>query len=88
MNSLLEESKKRMIAFKSKSHRRMLNITYRQRKTNVYIHEENNIYIYIIGSYERVLQMVKMKKISWFCHVSGLDTLENIILHNREDEEY
>ena len=86
MNSLLEESKKRMIAFKSKSHRRMINITYRQRKTNVYIHEENDIYI--IGSYERVLQMVKMKKISWFCHVSGLDTLENIILHNREDEEY
>ena len=39
--TILEESKKRLNAFESKSHRRMLNINYRivysQRKINVYI---------------------------------------------------
>ena len=47
----------------------MLNIIYKQRKTNVYIHEE---IISRIGSYERVLQKVKMRKIIWFDHVSHM----------------
>ena len=47
----------------------MLNITYRQRKKNVYIHEEM---ISRIGTYERVLQKVKRRKISWFGHESRM----------------
>ena len=50
--TLLEESKKLLNAFEPNSHRRMINITYRQRKKNVYINEEM---ISRIGSYERVL---------------------------------
>ena len=58
----------------------MLNITYIQRITNVYIHEEM---ISRIGSYYRVLQKVKRRKISLFGHVSRHDTLENTILQGR-----
>ena len=45
-----------------------------------YIHEEM---ITRIGSYERVLQKVKRRKISWFVHVSRHDTLANTILQGR-----
>ena len=76
--NLLEEST--IDFFEFKSHRRMLNITYRQRKANVYIHEE---IISRIGSYERILQKVKRRKISWFGHMSRHDTLENTILQGR-----
>ena len=57
----LEVTKKRLNSFESKSHRRTLNITYRQRKTNLYIHLEM-IYIYRIGSYKRILQNVRKRK--------------------------
>ena len=80
--TLLEESKKRFNAFEYKSHRRMTNITYIQRKTNVYIHEEM---ISRIGSYQRILQKVKRIKMSCFGHVSRHDTLANTILKGSVD---
>ena len=39
--------------------------------------------ISIIGSYERILQKVKRRQISWFCHMSRHDILTNTILQGR-----
>ena len=36
-----------------------------------------------IGSYERILQNIKRRQISWFGHMSRHDILTNSMLHGR-----
>ena len=51
--TLMEKEEKRIQAFQNKSHRRLLCITYRQRKTNDYIHDKMKN---LIGKYEPLLR--------------------------------
>ena len=64
-------------AFEFKCLRRLLNITYHERKTNQYVWQvvEN-----LVGPQEPLLATVKRRKLQWYGHVSRHDTLSKTIL--------
>ena len=53
-------------------HRRLLCITYRQRKTNDYIHEKM---INLIGKYEPLLSTIKRRNLKYYGHICQHDGL-------------
>ena len=61
---------KKIQAFENKSHRKLLGITYQERKTNVFVY---NRMIELIGNYEPLLQTIKRRKLKWFGYISRHD---------------
>ena len=55
--TLMLNAEKKISAFENKAHRRLLEINYRQRKTNAYVKETITI---LVGKYEPLL-----KKVNW-----------------------
>ena len=68
---------KKIQAFENKFHRKLLGITYQERKTNVFI---RNRIIEIIGNFEPLLQTIKRHKLKWFGHISRHDNLCKTIM--------
>ena len=64
-------------AFENKCHRGLLDVPYRERKTNEYAWQQVNI---SAGRQELLLSIAKRRKLSWFGHVCRHDTLPTIIL--------
>ena len=73
----MEVSKKKMNAFEAKAHRRLLNITHKLRKNNIYV---SNEIIKKNGNYELVLDIVVCRKITLFLHISRHESLAKMIL--------
>ena len=76
--TLLEESKKKIRSFESKAHRRLLNISYKQRKTNIFVSNEINKKV---GPYVPLLDIIMRRKMTKFGHITRHDSLANTILH-------
>ena len=68
---------KKIQAFENKSHRKLLGITYKERKINVFVH---NTIIEIIGNFEPLLQTIKRRKLKWVGHISRHDNLCKTIM--------
>ena len=60
----MSNKEKRIIAFKNKAHRRLLEINYRQIKTNKYV---NETIIKLVGKFE--LSTIKRRKMSYYGHI-------------------
>ena len=58
---------KKMQAFENKSHRKLLCITYREGKTNIFVKNKINT---LIGKFEPILQTIIRRKLKWFGHTS------------------
>ena len=67
---------KRLQAFENKSHRN-LQEKYQEKKTNVYVKEKM---IAIIGKYDPLLHMIKLRKLKWYGHISRNDGLSKTII--------
>ena len=63
---LMLNEEKKISAFENKAHRRLLEINYRQRKTNAYVKE---IITILVGKYEPLLTTIKRKKLSYYGHL-------------------
>ena len=73
---------KKIQAFENKSHRKLLGITYQERKTNVFV---RNRIIEIIGNFEQLLQKIKRRKLKWIRHISRHDNLCKTIMQGSVD---
>ena len=78
--TLMKKEEKRIQAFQNKAHRRLLCITYRQRKTNDYIHEKMTN---LIGKYEPLLSTIKRRKLKYYGHICRHDGLAKTILQGK-----
>ena len=58
---------KKIQAFENKSHRKLLGITYHERKTNEYVRSR---IIKLLRKYEPLLQTIRRRKLNWFVLVS------------------
>ena len=74
---LLADSERRIQAFETKCFRRLLRISYRERKTNEYVRRELTSRV---GPQEPLLATVKRRKLSWFAHVTRHNSLSKTIL--------
>ena len=63
---------KKIQAFENKSHRKLLCITYKEGKTNLFVKNKINT---LIGTFEPLLQTIRWRKLKWFGHTS-------VIRHN------
>ena len=75
---LNEENK--ISAFENKSHRRLVEINYRQRKTNAYVKET---IIKIVGKYEPLLTTIKRRKLLYYGHICRHDMMSTTIMQGR-----
>ena len=75
--TLLEESKKKIRGFESKPHRRLLNISYKERKTNILI---NNLINEKVGSYVPLLDIIMRSKMTKFGHMTRHDSMFKTII--------
>ena len=57
----------KMQAFENKSHRKLLCITYKEGKTNIFVKNKINTQI---GTFEPLLQTIRRRKLKWFGHSS------------------
>ena len=75
--TLLVDDERRIQAFEMKCLRRLLGISYRDRKTNEFVRSEVEGFV---GKVEPVLTTVKRRKLAWFAHVTRHDSLSKTIL--------
>ena len=75
--TLNSESERRIQAFEMKCLRRILGISYRERKTNE--HVWNQIMNHV-NDIQPLLKIVKSRKLKWFGHVTRHDSLSKTIL--------
>ena len=75
--TLSAETERKFRAFESKSFRKLLGITYHQRKTNEEVRKMVSDYI---GNHEPLLATVKRRKLTWYAHVTRHNTLSKTIL--------
>ena len=75
--TLTAELEKRTQAFEMRCYRRLLNISYKDHVTNEEV--RRNIQA-AIGEYDKLLTLVKNRKLRWFGHVSRYSGLAKIIL--------
>ena len=61
-------------AFENKSHRKLLCITYKEGKTNIFVKNKINT---LIGTFETLLQTIKLRKLKWFGH-TYIDTIASL----------
>ena len=73
---LLADSEKRMQAFENKCMRKLLRISYLDRKTNNWVRSTIN---FLVGQQEPLLATAKRRKLSWFGHVTRHDSLSKTI---------
>ena len=75
--NLLKESKKKIRGFESKAHMILLNISYKERKTNILV---NNLINEKVGSYVLILDIIMRRKMTKFGHITRHDSMSKIIL--------
>ena len=75
--TLLAETERRLEAFEYKCLRRLLQISYTERKTNDYVRETVHD---LVGSQEPLLATIKRRKLAWYGHVTRHDSLCKTIL--------
>jgi len=75
--TLTAESERKVQAFESKAHRKLLRIAYTEHKTNEYV--RNQIHL-LVGQQEPLLATVKRRKIAWFGHTTRHNSLSKTIL--------
>ena len=63
--------------FENKSHRKILCITYKEGKTNIFV--KNKIST-LIGTVEPLLQTIRRRKLTWFGHTSRHNSITKTIL--------
>ena len=68
---------KKLQAFENKSNKKLLSITYQEKKTNVYVKEKM---IAIIGKYDPMLHIFKRRKLKWYGYISRHDGLSKMII--------
>ena len=71
------ETTKKVKTFETKSFRRMLGITWKERKTNEYVFDQVSL---LDGPQEPLLATIKRRKLAWFGHVTRHNTLPKTIL--------
>ena len=75
--TLSADLEKRIESFEMKCLRRLLGISWRERKTNEFVRNTINS---MIGKQEELLTTVKRRKLAWFGHVTRHQTLSKTIL--------
>ena len=75
--TLLADTERRLQAFETKCLRRLLGISYLDRKTNDFVRSEVHKHV---GHQEPLLATIKRRKLAWFGHVSRHNTLSKTIL--------
>lgn len=75
--TLTAESTKRIQSFDNKCYRRILGISWKDRRTNEYVQD---CITSIAGPQEPLLNIVKRRKLAWFGHVTRHDTLTKTVL--------
>ena len=75
--TLNAELEKRIQAFENKSHRKILRISYTERKTNEWVKQQITA---LAGGQQPLLATVKRRKLAWYGHVSCHDSLSKTIL--------
>jgi len=75
--TLRAEDERRLNAFETKSFRKILRISYRERRTNEFVRGEINR---LAGQQEPLLATIKRRKLTWFGHVNRHEGLPKTIL--------
>ena len=75
--TVLKESEKRIQSFENKCHRKLLGISWRERKTNEHVQEKMKS---LVGQQEPLLATVKRRKLQWFGHISRHNSLAKTIM--------
>ena len=75
--TLMADTEKRIQAFEMKCMRKLLRISYLERKTNKFVRARVQSFV---GPREPLLATVKRRKLQWFGHVTRHDTLSKTIL--------
>ena len=75
--TLTAETTKKIQAFENKCLRRLLGISWKDHKTNEHVHDQVTL---LAGPYEKLLQIVKRRKLTWFGHISRHDSMAKEIL--------
>ena len=75
--TLIAELEKRTRAFEMRCYRRLLNILYKDNVTNEDVRRKIQA---AIGEYDKLLSLVKKRKLRWFGHVSRSSGLAKTIL--------
>ena len=68
---------KKIQDFENKSHRKLLCITYKEGKTNIFIKNKINT---LIGTFEPILQTIRQRKLKWFGQTSRHNSIYKTIL--------
>ena len=71
---------KRISAFELRCYRRLLNIPYTAHRTNAAVLEEIRSYI---GSFDRLLEIVKRRKMTWYGHVQRAQNLATVTMQGK-----
>ena len=74
---LTERLERRITAFEHNTYKRILGITYRERKTNYYVYQ---IIFECICQVEHLLSKVKRRKMSYFGHTMHYDSLNKTVI--------
>ena len=82
---LLPDSKKNIQAFKTKHLRKLLCISYLERKTNGCV---KRMFNFLLGPQEPLLATVKRWKLTWFGHIMSHDSLSKTILQSTLEGEW
>ena len=75
--TLTAETTKRIQAYENKCLRRLLGISWKEHKTNDYVHSQVKD---MIGIQESLLSTVKRRKLAWFGHVTRHNNLSKTVL--------
>ena len=75
--TLLAETERKIEAFEFKCMRKILQISYREHKTNAYVLDRITS---VLGPQESLLSIVKKRKLGWFGHVTRHSGLTKTIL--------
>ena len=75
--TLLAETERRIQAFENKCLRKLLNISYKEHKTNEYVWDTVNA---MAGPQEPLLAIVKRRKLTWYGHITRHDSLCKTVL--------
>ncbi len=77
--TLLAEDERRFQAFEFKCLKKLMGITYLERKTNDYVRDR---FTSLVGPHDPLLAIVKRQKLQWFGHVTRHNTLSKTILQD------
>mgnify|MGYP006273469667 CR=1 FL=1 len=75
--TMTAETTKRIQTFETKCFRRLLGISWKDRKTNTYVRSQVAL---LAGPQEPLLATVKKRKLAWFGHVTRHNTLPKTVL--------